>query len=110
MSGSGEVQSVFTYKVTEDGRVPPKDSELWVIIPKARLAASASPKITYGIVPDGFSQKVPAVGSPPILEEGGVYGIGAITTEAPGGDIWFTIKNSKAVRVPKTDPANPDVP
>jgi hypothetical protein len=107
--GSGELSWVFIYQVTPDGKVPPKGSEFWVIVPKSVITASVSPPITYGVVPNGFAQQVPANGNPPPLEEGKVYGFGAVTREAPGGDVWFTIRNGKSVTIPKTDPADPDM-
>lgn len=108
--GSGELSWVYIYKVTPEGKVPLKseDSELWIIVPKGDNTASASPPITYGVVPNGFVQQVPSNGNPPALEEGKVYGFGADTRNAPGGDVWFTIRNGKSVTVPKTDPADPD--
>lgn len=106
--GSGELQRILIYQVTKEGKVPPKGSAFWVIVPKGTVVASKSPKITYGVVPDGFEQRIPENGSPPKLEEGKVYGFGAVTAEAPGGDIWFTIRDGKSIRVRKTDPADPD--
>ena len=106
--GSGELSWVVIYQVTPDGKVPPKGSAFWKLVPKRVIVASASPPITYGVVPSDFAQQVPANGNPPPLEEGKVYGFGAVTRNAPGNDVWFTIRNGKSVTVPKTDPADPD--
>jgi hypothetical protein len=106
--GSGELSWVGIYQVTPDGKVPPKDSEFWKLVPERVIVASESPPITYGVVPNGFAQEVPSNGSPPPLEEGRVYGFGAVTRNAPGGRIWFTIRNGQSVQVPRTDKADPD--
>jgi hypothetical protein len=105
---SGELSWVFLYQVTPDGKVPNEGSAFWKLVPERVIVASESPPITYGIVPNGFAQEVPSKGSPPPLEEGKVYGFGAVTRNAPRGDVWFTIRNGKSVTVPKTDPADPD--
>jgi hypothetical protein len=104
--GSGELSWVYIYQVTPEGKIPlkSKDSELWIIVPKQVITASASPPITYGVVPSDFAQHVPANGNPPALEEGKVYGFGADTRGQPGGAVWFTIRDGKSVQVPKTDP------
>jgi hypothetical protein len=105
-NGSGELSWVYIYQVTPEGKIPlkGKDSELWVIVPKPTISASASPPITYGVVPTGFVQQVPSSGNPPPLEEGKVYGFGADTRGQPGSAVWFTIRDGKSVQVPKTDP------
>ena len=105
-NGSGEIAWVFIYQVTPDGKVPPAGSAFWRLSPKKTMMASQSPPITYGVVPDGYVQEVPANGSPPPLQEGKTYGFGANTHGQPGRTIWFTIQDGKAVQVPKTDPPN----
>lgn len=107
--GSGELLQVGIYQVTPEGKVPPRGSEFWVIFPRKLVKALKAPSITYGVVPDEFYQKVPASGSPPPLQEGKIYGFGADTRGAPGNDIWFTIRDGKSIRVPKTDPADPEM-
>jgi hypothetical protein len=106
LEGRGGLNSVVVYPVTPEGKVPPKGSAVWVIVPKKPIIASRSPSITYGVVPDGFEQEVPSSGTPPILEEGKTYGFGADTSEQPGRTVWFTIRDGKSVQVPKTDPPN----
>ena len=106
--GNGDLSWVFMYQVAPDGKVPPKNSEFWKLVPRGVVEALESPPITYGVVPDGFLQEVPSNGSPPPLEEGKVYGFGAITRNAPGGRIWFTIRNGQSVQVPRTDKGDPD--
>lgn len=104
LEGRGGLNSVVLYQVTPEGKVPPKGSALWRIVPKREIIASRSPSITYGVVPDGFEQEVPSNGTPPILEEGKTYGFGADTSGQPGRTVWFTIRDGKSVQVPKTDP------
>ena len=103
-NGSGEISWVYTYQVTPQGKIPAKDTEMWIVVPKTAITASAAPPITYGVVPDGFVQQVPSNGNPPPLEEGKTYGFGADTRGQPGSAVWFTIRDGKAVQVPKTDP------
>ena len=105
-SGTGEIQRIVLFPVTAEGKVPPKGAELWVLHADGRTKASECPPVTYGVVPDGFTQEVPTKGSPPSLQESKIYAFGAITTEARGGDVWFTIRDGSTVAVPKTDPAD----
>jgi hypothetical protein len=55
------------------------------------------PAITYGTVPSGFIQKVPAVGTPSPLIEGKMYEAGGPAANANGGFVLFTIRNGEAV-------------
>jgi hypothetical protein len=61
--------------------------------------------VTYDVIPDGFYQTLPSSGSPPLLQEGKIYAFGAETREAPGGDLWFTIRNGKSVTVSQDRPS-----
>ena len=56
--------------------------------------------ITYGIVPAGFVQKVPAGGARPSpLQDGVRYGAGASTINAWGGDgCYFVMKDGHAIQ------------
>jgi hypothetical protein len=101
-------RGVYIFQVTPEGKVPPKGSEFWVIVLKGVIETSASLPITYGVVPDGFAQQVPSQGNPLPLEEGKVYAFGAVTRNAPGRNIWFTIRDGKSVAVRKTDPSDPE--
>lgn len=106
--GNGELNWVFIYEVTPEGKIPPKGSAFWRLVPKKSITASMSPPITYGVVPDGFVQEIPSVGNPRPLEEGKTYGFGADTSSQPGRTVWFTIRNGKSVQVAKTDPPGKD--
>jgi hypothetical protein len=68
--GTGELSWVYIYQVTPDGKVPTKGSEFWIIVPKASMKTMAVPPITYGVIPNGFDQKVPSNGIPIALQEG----------------------------------------
>ena len=73
------------------------DSALWEIRPTKENAISATPEITYGVVPPGFGQTIPKSGMPPTLPEGKLYEAGGPAFNANGGSIRFMIKNGKAV-------------
>jgi len=102
--GGGEIVWVSIYEVTSEGKIPPKGSAFWRLVPETSITASASPPITYGVVPNGFVQEVPANGNPPPLQEGKTYGFGADTRGQPGRTVWFRIYDGKSIQVPKTDP------
>jgi hypothetical protein len=55
--------------------------------------------IRYGILPEGFVQKVPREGPPPALQEGKSYQAGGPPIEMPNGFLRFTIKNGAAVKL-----------
>ena len=80
-----------------------KDTLLWKIRPNEGTADVAWdwPPITYGKVPIGFKQEVPAQSDPPQLVEGRVYAAGGPAHGANGGEVWFTIRDGKSVEVPK---------
>jgi hypothetical protein len=107
--GSGDLQRIAICEITPEGKLPPYGSGFWVLFPRGNVNASKSPPVTYGVIPDGFYQTLPSSGSPPPLQEGKIYAFGAETREAPGGDVWFTIRNGKSVTVVKTDPADPNM-
>lgn len=80
-----------------------KNVPVWVVWPKGNSEGTLSnlPPITYGKVPDGFTQEIPAGGAaPPALVEGKVYEAGGPEVSMPNGVIRFTIRNGKAVEVP----------
>ena len=57
--------------------------------------------ITYGRIPQGFIQKIPASGEPPLLVEGKMYSAGGPAANANGGFVLFTIRDGTAVVVEK---------
>jgi hypothetical protein len=109
LEGSGEIQMVSIWEITPEGKVPGRGSGFWVLYPTQATKAWKSPPITYGVVPESYQQAVPSSGTASPLKEGRVYGFGVQTRNAPGGSVWFTIRDGKSMRVPKTDPADPDM-
>lgn len=110
LDGSGNL--VF-FSVTEIGtenqrkvpieRDPDKNTILWQISPsglssEARVVRRLSP-ITYGVVPEGWTQKTPASGKPPELVEGRVYQAGGPATNGNGGFSWFKIQEGKVITI-----------
>ncbi len=83
-----------------------KNVTIWVIWPKGNSEGTISnlPPITYGKVPEGFTQEIPAEGAPPPLTEGKVYEAGGPEVSMRNGVIRFTIRDGKAVEVPMPRP------
>jgi len=102
-SGHGELRWISVYELTTEGRVPPEGSAVWKIQPLGPLNTRDWPQITYGVVPRGFSQVKPDRGAPPSLQEGHTYGIGAVTRNVLGANIWFAVRNGQSIRVRKTE-------
>lgn len=108
LSGSGRF--VF-FSVTEinpenQNRVPferdsGKDKVLWQIAPTSltpeQRVIRKLPPITYGVVPEGWTQRIPQQGTPPTLLRGSVYQAGGPTTDANGGFVWFKVQDGKPV-------------
>jgi len=76
---------------------------LWRIRPADGTDNSAEgpPPINYGKVPVGFIQEIPAKGEPPALVEGKLYEVGGPPVEVSHAYMRFTIRNGKAVQIPK---------
>ena|SRR5215217_6065685 len=85
--------------------LPREDSDarrpkiIWEVRPLSGTdnSAEALPKITYGQVPTGFEQKIPAVGPPPALEEGKIYQASGPLIAVPEADVRFRVQNGKVV-------------
>lgn len=112
------------YKVTIDGKVPPafriktldslyfvrilkypapeseiypNEAGIWQIEVKKGFETNRYPEIKYGVVPEGFIQKIPQDGSaPPELKEGEEYLFFAPTSANMNG-VRFKIENGKSV-------------
>ena len=98
--GSGRL--IF-FKVSEPLRGQPSPIDhpaMWEIRPTDENLISKLPEITYGVVPPGFTQKVPNSGTPPPLVEGRLYEAGGPAFDANGGSIRFVIKDGRAVVEP----------
>jgi hypothetical protein len=101
LSGSG---NLYWFDVIEDipeNNVsdPMKERFLWKIDPiTPGPKVWRVPPITYGKVPPGFTQTVPADGSPPpALVAGKTYIAAAPGYNANGGGVFFEIKDGKAI-------------
>jgi len=84
-----------------------KDNKMiWQITPKTAENGEIDqlPPIVYGIVPSGFKQLVPELGSPPQLVEGIIYEAGGPAVQMPKGFLRFTIRDDQIVRVPIIQP------
>jgi hypothetical protein len=99
LSGSGNLVFLSLGEVHNNNPPPLGVPDLWKIRPNGNNKISKLPNITYGIVPDGFTQVIPASGTPPPLVEGKVYDFGGPADNANGGSIWFTIQGGKSVEV-----------
>jgi hypothetical protein len=76
---------------------------MWEIRPTDENLISKLPAITYGVVPPGFKQIIPAAGAPPPLVEGKIYNAGGPAFEANGGSICFTIKDGRPLELGEND-------
>ena len=95
LSGNGHLNFFW---VSEVNATQP----LWEIWPTEieSTAIPDLPHITYGRVPAGFTQKIPAQGTPAPLVEGKIYEAGGPSSGADMNVFRFTIKNGNAVEVP----------
>jgi len=57
------------------------------------------PSITYGKVPEGFEQEIPANGEPPSLVDGQIYGITVVTRGYSHGNIKIRVQNGQSLKV-----------
>jgi hypothetical protein len=100
LSGSGNLVFLSLGEVRNNKPPLLGAPDLWKIRPNdSHNKISRLPSITYGIVPEGFTQVVPESGAPPPLIEGKVYAFGGPADHANGGSIWFTIQGGKSVEV-----------
>ena len=79
-----------------------RDRILWEIWPREIESTDIRklPHITYGRVPVGFTQKIPAKGAPTPLAEGKIYEAGGPSSGADMDVFRFTIKDGHAVEMP----------
>jgi hypothetical protein len=71
---------------------------IWQIASPLKLKAAEWPQVSYGVVPDGFSQSVPSSGSPPKLAEDKLY-VASFSDVDANTEVWFEIRNGRAVNV-----------
>jgi hypothetical protein len=109
LDGSGRQISLVVSEIPPKNHVvpayrdPSKNTDLWEIVPAEGTPDRAWdwPPITYGRVPSGFRQKTPEIGVPPALVAGRTYAAGGAAFGANGGEVWFTIRDGKAIEVQK---------
>jgi len=104
LSGSGAVAifTVFDSDYMIKAKKPgDEDFALWKIEPSKGYLRGTWIRdlgsITYGVVPPGYVQVKPAVGTPLPLVEGQKYFYFVETTAAPGAGGYLEIKNSRSV-------------
>lgn len=100
LSGNGNLAFLA---VSDDApnRVEKRSGEiLWKIIPQSGKSniGQLSP-ITYGQVPPGFIQEIPAKGAPPPLIAERHYEVAAPTSNAHGDWVFFVIRDGAALKV-----------
>jgi hypothetical protein len=103
LSGNGQVSWIeFTDLSPSDISVYAPERVIWKITPTGQNTPWRLPKITYGVVPSGFSQEIPASGAPPSLVEEKPYSVSAPTSNANTGSMIFLIRGGQALRVIQT--------
>jgi len=103
LSGNGQLSWIeFSDLSPSDISVYAPERVIWKITPTGQNTPWRLPKITYGIVPPGFAQEIPASGTPPPLVEEKPYSVSAPTSNANGGSMIFLIRGGQALRVIQT--------
>ena len=106
LSGSGRLGEfivVGPFASVEDlDSFKPDVHAIWKITPLKYgvLLVDRVAPITYGVVPDGFEQDLPASGSPQPLEEGKFYTVTAPSVSAGFRRLCFKLEHSVAIKVP----------
>ena len=103
LSGNGQLWWIeFTDLSPSDVSVYAPERVVWKIKPTGQNTPWRLPKITYGIVPSGFTQEIPASGAPASLVEEKPYSVSAPTSNANTGSMIFLIRGGQALRVIQT--------
>jgi hypothetical protein len=103
LSGSGAVECFTVYGpdfMTKAEKPRDENFAVWKISPSGGFHGTWIGKlgsITYGVVPDGYTQIIPKEGTPPPLMEGQKYFYFVETANAPGAGGYLEIRNSRAV-------------
>jgi hypothetical protein len=109
LDGNGTLNFFWVSEVNASQPIPEevrrlngKDRIIWEIWPTNVPSTSIYdlPKIVYGKIPAGFTQKIPEQGGAQPLVEGKVYEAGGPSSGADMEVFRFTIKNGKAVELP----------
>jgi hypothetical protein len=108
LSGSGRLDEllVFAPEQEQKSKVNPFDDEnaIWIVKAEGEAATSKNlvehiGKITYGVVPKGYSQTKPIGGPLPPLISGKRYKYWFVTVNAPWAAGYFEVRDGKAVPV-----------
>jgi len=98
-TGSGTLPFFIVIDLGDEKSTKMSDAVLWKIVPDSAKAGTVPlGPITYGVVPEGWTQTVPAQGSPPPLVERRVYHAGGPEIEMPEGVVKFKIIGGRALR------------
>lgn len=100
LSGNGHLNFFWVSEV--DAQTNERNRMLWQIWPTnvESTAIPDLPRITYGRVPAGFTQNIPAEGAPAPLVEGKIYEAGGPSSGADMDVFRFTIKDGSVVEIP----------
>jgi hypothetical protein len=98
-TGSGTVPFFIVFEIgDQDKSGRTKFTTLWRLTPNSTKSSTVPfGPITYGVVPKGWTQTVPARGAPPPLNEGRYYQAGGPEIEMPEGVVRFRIKGGRVV-------------
>jgi hypothetical protein len=98
-TGSGTLPFFLVMDLGDEKSTEMSEVVLWKVAPNSAEAGTVPlGPITYGVVPEGWTQTVPAQGSPPALVEGRVYHAGGPEIEMPEGVVKFKITGERVRR------------
>lgn len=103
LSGSGEVECFTVFGpdfMTKAEKPSDENFAVWKIEPSGGFHGTWIGKlgsITYGVVPEGYTQIIPKEGTPVSPMEGQKYFYVVETTNAAGASGYFEIRNSRAI-------------
>jgi hypothetical protein len=101
VSGSGGINFLRVVDVTDCDKPLLDCPTVWEIDPvEGQVSIADLPLVTYGQVPKGFHQTIPANDTPaPALVEGKTYTVYTPTYNANGGGVRFIIRAGKSVEL-----------
>jgi hypothetical protein len=105
LSGNGKLGTIIVdgpFDRVEDLDSPTgKVGRLWEIQRGyGQLSVGDVPDITYGVLPTGFTQRIPNSGPPLPLEERKFYGISAPSVDAGFRVLCFTVNHGSVMQAP----------
>jgi hypothetical protein len=104
LSGNGRLGSIIVagpYDKLEDlESLTVKVGRIWEIQRGyGELPINKVPAITYGALPNGFTQRIPTSGSPPALIEGKLYAMSAPSINAGFRILCFSVSGGAVAKV-----------